>query len=478
MDPTFLSATQLAELVRSRKIGALELLDHFIARIEKHDGRINAVVVRDFDRARVKARALDDQADKSAPLFGVPMTAKESFDIAGLPTTRGHVASKDKPVRTSTIAVRRLEAAGAVVFGKTNVPVDLADWQSYNPVYGTTSNPWNTDHTPGGSSGGSAAALAAGLTGLEIGTDIGGSIRVPAHYCGVFGHKPTYGLLPNYGDPATSSAAGTDIAVMGPMARSASDLTAALEVLAGPDPDETAMTVTLPAPRFTSLKDLRVAVWAEQSGQVTDGETSAKLLELADALERQGVTVSRTARPAFDPTEAYHLYLKLLDAAWSGRTAEDVLAGQRQRAAALPATANSADDIMVRMVDVTHRTWLGLNEKRFQWRRAWSAFFREWDVLLCPVIATAALPHRQDGATWDRRIRIDGKEIAYNDMLFWPGLTAGYHLPGTVAPLGLTKAGLPLGVQIAGPIHGDRTTIAVAALLERAWMGFTPPPGW
>ena len=238
------------------------------------------------------------------------------------------------------------------------------------------------------------------------------------------------------------------------------------------------MTVTLPAPRFTSLKDLRVAVWAEQPGQVTDGETSAKLLELADALERQGVTVSRTARPAFDPTEAYHLYLQLLDTAWSGRITEDALVAQRQRAAALPATANSADDIMVRMVDVTHRAWLGLNEKRFRWRRLWSAFFRDWDVLLCPVIATAALPHRQDGATWDRQISIGGKEIAYNDMLFWPGLTGGYHLPGTVAPLGMTKAGLPLGVQIAGPIHGDRTTIAVAALLEQAWMGFTPPPGW
>jgi amidase len=478
MDPTFLSATQLADLVRSRKIGAVELLDHYIARIEKHDSRINAVVVRDFDRARSAARVLDDKADKSAPLFGVPMTAKESFDIEGLPTTRGHRALKDKPVRTSTIAVRRLQAAGAVVFGKTNVPVDLADWQSYNPVYGTTSNPWNTDHTPGGSSGGSAAALAAGLTGLEIGTDIGGSIRVPAHYCGVYGHKPTHALLPNYGDPATSSAAGTDIAVMGPMSRSASDLSVALEVLARPDPDETGLTVNLPAPRFTSLKDLRVAVWAEQPGQVTDRETTAKLLELADALERQGVTVSRTARPAFDPTEAYQLYLKLLDTAWSSRVTDEVVADKRKRVAALPDTANSADDVMVRMVDVTHRAWLGLNEKRFQWRRLWSAFFREWDVLLCPVIASPALPHRQDGATWDRRITIDGKEIAYNDMLFWPGLTGGYHLPGTVAPLGVTKAGLPLGVQIAGPIYGDRTTIAVAALLEQACLGFKPPPGW
>ena len=475
MDPTFLPATQLAELIRSRKLGALELLDHYIARTEKLDPRINAVVVRDFDRARVRARMLDDQSDRSAPLFGVPMTAKESFDIEGLPSTRGHMAAKDTPAHRSSIAIRRLEAAGAVVFGKTNVPVDLADWQSYNPVYGTTSNPWNTDHTPGGSSGGSAAALAAGLTGFEIGTDIGGSIRVPAHYCGVYGHKPTFALLPIYGDPATSSAAGTDISVLGPMARSAADLAVGLDVLAGPDPDETAMTMTLPAPRFTGLKDLRVAVWAEQQGQATGAETTAKLLELADALERQGVTVSRTARPAFDPTEAYHLYLRLLDAGWSMRTSEEQLADKRQRAAALSPSANSADDIMVRMVDVTHREWLGLNEKRFQWRRAWSAFFREWDVLLCPVIATEALPHRQDGATWKRRISIDGKEIAYNDMLFWPGLTGGYHLPGTVAPMGLTKAGMPLGVQIAGPIYGDRSTIAAAALLEAAWMGFTPP---
>jgi amidase len=478
MDPTFLSAIQLADLVRTRKIGALELLDHYIARIGQHDGRINAVVVRDLDRARDAARKLDQQADKSAPLFGVPMTAKESFDIEGLPTTRGHAAAKDIPVRVSSLAVRRLRAAGAVVFGKTNVPVDLADWQSYNPVYGTTSNPWHTGHTPGGSSGGSAAALAAGLTGFEIGTDIGGSIRVPAHYCGVFGHKPTFGLLPNYGDPATSSAAGIDIAVMGPMGRSAADLAAGLDIMAGPDPDESRLGLTLPRPRFTGLRDLRVAVWAAQPGQVTDAETTTKLLELASALERQGVTVSRTARPAFDPAEAYHLYLKLLDAAWSSRISDEVAASRRERAAALAPDANSADDIMLRMADVSHRAWLRLNERRFQLRRVWSAFFRDWDVLLCPVIATAALPHRQDGATWERRITIDGSDIAYNDMLFWPGLTGGYHLPATVAPMGLTKAGLPLGVQIAGPIYGDRSTIAAAALLESEWMAFRSPPGW
>jgi amidase len=478
MDPSFLTATALADLVRRGKLGALELLDHFIERTERLDPRINAIVVRDFDRARAHARDLDSRADKSASLFGVPATVKESFDVAGLPTTRGHPEAKSRHIGTSTITVRRLEAAGAVVFGKTNVPVDLADWQSYNPVYGTTSNPWNPAHTPGGSSGGSAAALAAGLTGLEIGTDIGGSIRVPAHFCGVFGHKPTFGLVPNYGDPALSAAAGTDIAVAGPMARSASDLAVALDVLAGPDPDESGLTLTVPPPRFSSLKDLRVAVWAEQLGQTTDAETVAAILALADGLERQGATVSRSARPPFDPTEAYHLYLRLLDTAWSSRMSDAVVEERRKRLAALPETANGTDDIMLRTVGMEHRTWLGLNEQRFKWRRAWSAFFKEWDVLLCPAFATAALPHRQDGDPWERRITIDGQDIAYNDLLFWPGLIGGFHLPGTVAPLGFTKGGLPLGVQIAGPIFGDRTTIAVAALLEETWRGFAAPAGW
>jgi amidase len=478
MDPTFLSATALADLVRSGKVGALELLDHFIDRTQRYDSRINAVVVRDFDRARIRAKTLDSQPDKTAPLFGVPTTVKESFDVAGLPTTRGHPELKDTPVTISSIAVRRLEAAGAVIFGKTNVPVDLADWQSYNPVYGSTSNPWNTDHTPGGSSGGSAAALAAGLTGFEIGSDIGGSIRVPAHFCGVFGHKPTFGLLPNYGDPITSAAAGTDISVIGPLTRSAADLAAALDILAQPDPDETGLTLNLPAPRFTTLNDLRVAVWAEQPGQATDPETVAAIHALADGLERQGVTVDRSARPQFDPIAAYHLFLRLLDTGWSARSTDAQIEEKRKRAAVVSADDTGADAIMLRTVDMHHRTWLGLNEQRFRWRRAWSAFFRDWDVVLSPAFSTQALPHRQDGSPWDRRITVAGSDINYADLLFWPGLTGGYHLPATVAPMGQSKAGLPLGVQIAGPIYGDRSTIAVAALLEKTWMCFKPPPGW
>jgi amidase len=496
MDPTFLPAVKLAELTRRRKIGCVELLDHYIARVGRLDGPINAVVVRDFGRARQRAHALDQTADRSAPLFGVPMTVKESFDVAGLPSTRGHLAAKDHRAKTSSIAVRRLEAAGAVIFGKTNVPVDLADWQSYNPVYGTTSNPWNLDHTPGGSSGGSAAALAAGLTGLEIGSDIGGSIRVPAHYCGVFGHKSTWTLCSNYTDYETSQAAPTDIAVIGPMARSAEDLTVALNLLAGPDPDEMALTQMLPRPRVTSLRAMRVAVWSSQPGQATDTETTAAIDALADQLERSGATVSRAARPEFDATEAFHIYLQALDAGWSARATEAVLNSKREHLAKLDPADKSADAVMARATGMPHRHWLALNERRMKLRRIWSAFFREWDVMLCPVISTAALPHMQEGPSimsvkpeaekarpfvrtgpvWERQVAVNGDNVAYNEMLFWPGLTAGFHLPATVVPIGFTKAGLPLGVQIVGPIYGDRMTLMAASLIEQAGYGFRPPP--
>ena len=493
MDPTFLPAVKLADMTRRREIGCLELLDHYIARIGRLDGPINAIVVKDFDRARERARALDQATDRTAPLFGVPMTVKESFDVAGLPSTRGHLAAKEHRAKTSSIAVRRLEAAGVVIFGKTNVPVDLADWQSYNPVYGTTCNPWNHDHTPGGSSGGSAAALAAGLTGLEIGSDIGGSIRVPAHYCGVFGHKPTWTLCSNYTDYETSQAAPTDIAVIGPLARSADDLTVALSLLAGPDPDETGLTYNLPRPRVTSLKALRIAVWSHEPGQETDTETVAAIEAMAGELERQGATVSRTARPAFGATEAFHLYLQALDAGWSARATEAVLEAKRKRLAVLDPNDQTADAVMARATDMPHRDWLVTNEQRMKFRRLWSAFFRDWDVLLCPSISTAALPHMQEGPSimstglpvtahhiqtgpvWERQVTVNGRVIAYNDMLFWPGLTAGFHLPATVVPMGFTKAGLPLGVQIAGPIYGDRMTLMAASLFELAGYAFRPP---
>jgi len=477
-DPAFLSAKRLAALVRSRRIGCLELLDHFIARVERHDNVLNAVVVRDFDRARKRARALDRRKEPMGPLHGVPMTVKESFDVAGLPTTWGFPDKKENIARDDALAVQRFTAAGAVVFGKTNVPVALGDWQSYNAIYGATSNPWNVKHTPGGSSGGAAAAIAAGLTGLEAGSDIGGSIRVPAHFCGIFGHKPTWGLVPMRGHSLMGAVAMTDISVIGPLARSAEDLPLAMDLMDPPDPWDSALEIKLPAPRVTSLKGLRVAVWPEQAGHETDSETAAMLHGLARALKKEGAKVDLSARPAFDPSDAYEVYLNLLYAALSGRATQADLERTREHVGKLSADDRSADAIMIRGVDLPHRDWLKLNERRYRIRRAWSAFFTDWDVLLCPVIATPALPHRQDGQTWERRTEVNGREIPYNDALFWPGVTCAFHLPASVAPMGQTKAGLPVGVQIVGPLYGDRTTMAVARMLEKAGHVFTPPPGW
>ncbi|MBS0559736.1 MAG: amidase [Proteobacteria bacterium] len=478
-DLGFLPASRLTRMVRRGDIGCLEMLNHFIERVERLNPALNAVVVRDYDRARKRARMLDrTRGEQRGALLGVPMTVKESFDLAGHPSTWGYRDRASHKAAEDALAVQRLEEAGAIVFGKTNVPVSLADWQSYNPVYGATVNPWDVKHTPGGSSGGSAAAIAAGLAGLEIGSDIGGSIRVPAHYCGIFGHKPTWGLLPPRGHSMAGAAAMTDISVIGPLARSAEDLAIALDVLYGPDPAETQLTFRLPAPGNKRLSDLRIAVWPSQAGHATDPETVGLLDDLAKFLRGAGAKVSKTARPVFDPDEAFHVYLKLLYSALSGRATEADL--QRTRAAAkkLGASDKSADAVMMRCVDMPHREWLALNERRHQLRRLWGAFFHEWDVLLCPVIATPALPHMQKGETWERRHTVAGQEIAYNDMLFWPGLTAGYHLPASVAPLGMSKAGLPIGVQIVGPLYGDRLTIHVAGLLEKTWRTFESPPHW
>ncbi len=479
MDPSFLPAWRLAELARGGEIGCLELLEHYIGRVERLNPRLNAVVVRDLERARRRARMLDNGGRASAgPLFGVPMTVKESFDLIGLPTTWGQEERKWHRAEADALAVQRLEQAGAVVFGKTNVPVDLADWQSFNPVYGTTNNPWNAAHTPGGSSGGGAAACAAGFGGLELGSDIGGSIRVPVHYCGLFGHKPSWALCPKRGHWLTNTTVDGDISAIGPLARSARDLWLALDAIAGPDPLDSALAITLPPPRRNRLSELRVAVWSHQPGHATDTETTALIEEVARHLEAEGAKVSRVARPAFDVTEAYRLYLTLLDAALSARLPEDELEDKRAAKAKRAADDFSTGAVLLRAVDLTHRDWLRLNERRHQLRRAWGALFRDWDVLLCPVIATPALPHMQEGEPWERTLTVNGRTIDYEDMLFWPGITCAFHLPASIAPIGRSRSGLPIGVQIVGPLHGDRTTITVAELLEQSWRGFTPPPGW
>ncbi len=478
----YLSATELAARIRGRRIGCVELLEHFLERVGRHNPKLNAVVVLDAERARARAEAADAALARGevwGPLHGVPMTFKESYDMEGLPTTWGLPEFADHRAGRDSTVVRRMRGAGAVPFGKTNVPVMLADWQSYNPVYGTTGNPWDPTRTPGGSSGGSAAALAAGLTGLEAGSDIGASIRNPAHYCGVYGHKPTYGVVPMRGHALPGVLSVADISVVGPLARSAEDLEVALDVMAGADGlDAECWRLELPDDPRTEARDFRVAVMLTDPNCAQDDVLTAKLQDSVDAIARLGATVSDTARPAVDTTDAHRLYIQLLRAATSARLGDSDMEQQRRIAAAAAADDHGYVPMVARAVTQGHRDWLRANERRAHLREAWAAFFGEWDLLLCPTAASTAFAHQQEGLRHERTIPVNGRQEPTVDQLFWAGLSSVVYLPSTVVPVGTARDGLPCGLQIIAGHGRDKTALAFARILERHLGGFVPPPGY
>ncbi len=473
------SATALAASLRDRKIGCRELLEHYLTRVERYNPSLNAIIVTDLERARRRANEADAalaRGDSWGLLHGLPMTVKESFDVVGMPTTWGFTEFRENFPPANALAVDRLLAAGAVIFGKTNVPVGLADWQSFNPIYGTTNNPWDPSRTPGGSSGGAAAALAAGLTGLEIGSDIGASIRNPAHYCGVYGHKPTYGIAPPRGQGLSGNVAASDISVIGPLARSADDLRLALGIIAGPDPIEAAgWHLNLAPPRGRALSDYRVAVMLDDPNAQVDRAVQDALQALADFLAREGVRVSDRARPEIEWTRLHAVYIALLRSATSRGLSPEEFRRQAKIANALDPADQSYFARMVQANTMSHRDWLVANEDRHRSRLKWAEFFGDWDLLLCPAASSVAFRHDHQGERWDRTIRVNGEQVPTTDQLFWAGIPGVAYLPATVAPVGLSPEGLPVGVQIVGPQYGDRSSIAFAGLVEHAYYGFVPP---
>jgi len=476
----FQSAVAIARQIRERKISAADALEHFLARVAKYNPKLNAIIWLDVERARARAKAADAAFAKGetwGPLHGVPMTIKESYNVAGSPTTWGDPKLKNNVTATSALAVERLEKAGVVLFGKTNVPLMLADHQSYNDIYGTTNNPWDVSRTPGGSSGGSAAALAAGLTGLDAGSDIGGSIRNPAHYCGVFGLKPTFGVVAPRGQALPGTHAYSDISVIGPLARGADDLDVALDAMAGPDEiDGTAWTLTLPACSATALKDLRVAVKLHDRNCAVAAEYTDRLQALADALAQRGAKV-REAEPQLDTARLHEVYILLLRAATSARTPEEDI--ERWSKAAKTAGAGEPYlNMMVRGNTLAHRDWLKLNNERHALRRTFAAFFSDWDILLCPAAAAVAPPHDHEAERWQRKIVVDSKPIASTDQLFWAGYSSLVYLPSTVGPAGLTRSGLPAGYQAIAASGRDKTATAFSRFVEKEIAGFVPPPGF
>jgi amidase len=480
-DIAFASARRLAGLIRRRKIGCLELLDHFLARVEKYNPKLNAIIATDIPGARKRARAADRALSRRqvwGPLHGVPMTVKESYDVAGYPTTWGVAEYKDEIVDKNAVTIDRWLGSGVVIFGKTNVPVLLADTQTFNPIYGVTNNPWDLARTPGGSSGGAAAALAAGLTGIESGSDIGSSIRNPAHYCGVFGHKPTWGICPLIGHALGGKRAPADISVIGPLARSAGDLDLGLSIMAGPDEiDAAAYRLTLPPPRKRRLRDFKIGVVLSDPTAEVDQEVQEPLQQLVDFLARSKVKISDRARPALDMEHAHRTFDTLVQAGITARMSEEQVAGLAAAASRLDPKDDSYAARMLRIATLSHRGWLIANEERHRIRWQWHEYFKEYDLLLCPVLATAARPHNLT-PTHQREIEVNGKRMPFLTQLFWAGYSGQAFLPATAAPIGFTREGMPVGVQIVGPQYGDRTTIHFAKLLEAAYQRFVPPPGF
>ena len=475
----FRSASDLAASIKARHISCVELLNLYLDRVDRINADLNAIIVQIRDAAMARAEEADRALAKGedwGPLHGVPMTTKESYDIAGTPTTWGAPHLKDNIASKDALAVSRLKAAGAVIFGKTNVPLMLSDFQSYNDIYGTTNNPWDLGRTPGGSSGGAAAALAAGLTGLETGSDIGGSIRNPAHFCGVFGHKPTWNLLPPRGHAMPGILTPSDISVIGPLGRSASDVETAVRIIAGPD-EITSRGMKLDLPPLTKrLSELSVAVWRDDDMAPVDASVSARVDAVAQALADAGAQVDFEARPV-DARHAHTVYQCLLQATMSARLPEDRYREIERRVAAMDPAHDSIGAAIQRSQVARFRDWTANNEQRTHLRWQWHEFFARFDVVLAPVMATSAFAHdhRPFG---ERTVVVNGEPVSYFDQVFWAGLASVAYLPATVIPTGPDAAGLPIGVQIIGPEYGDLITMGVARGLEDAGFAFTPAPAY
>ena len=475
MDSTaFSSCLDLNVALRERSVSAVELFEAAVARIERLDRELNAVVVRDFERARAASLEADRAlaAGDQRLLLGIPITVKESFNVTGLLTNWGMPDYRDWRPQHDAGAVARMKAAGAVVLGKTNVPYALADWQTSNEIYGRTANPWNLECTPGGSSGGGAAAVAAGLVPLELGSDFAGSLRAPAHFCGIFSHRPSVGLISMRGHAPPTVEGGLpfdpyDLAASGPMARSAVDLELAFELLLNENAAE-----RLDEPQLQDLRNARVLVLSQHPLQPTARAISVALDQLVARLEAAGACVSHASPNSPDLSFSTAVFLQLVRSTHQHPLLKSVLARAPDRGRVFHQLAAAID----RLPASSTAELCGLpalNQARSDLSAQWRAIFEKWDVVLCPTMSTPAFRHNEEPAE-QRTIMIDQKPYPYFDQVAWPSIAPG--LPATVAPIGSDDGDLPIGVQIIGPSFGDRTTIRMACLMEREFGGFIPPP--
>ncbi len=455
-DPTCWSASEQAAAVAAGQLGSEELLDLCLDRIATVDPLVNAVCTLAAEPARARCRQADAataRGESWGPLHGLPITIKDAIATEGIRSTGGSTSLRDHVPAVDAPAVASLRAAGAIVFGKTNLPEWSGDWQSFNEMFGTTNNPWALSRTPGGSSGGAAAAVACGMTSFELGTDIGGSVRVPSAFCGVWGHKPSFGIIPTLGylDEPNGGTTESDVNTFGPITRSAADLRVLLDVLAAPVPDDAAgWRLALPAAGVGSLRGLRAGVWLDEPALEIDDDMRAVLETAVDGFEAAGAVVDRSVRPPIDVDRSWRLGARLIGAAVSV----------------------SGDDR-----GLSHRDWLLMHRERAALRAAWAECFRSVDVVLCPVAIVPAFEHLQAGA-WDTRVlQVNGRERRYLEMEGWPALVGAAYLPSTSVPVGRTATGLPVGMQVVAPFLHDRRAIQVGEwLADSCGGGYRMPP--
>jgi amidase len=469
-----LDATAQIQALATRRVSAVELLEMTVRRHEEVHGEINAVVAVDLERARPRARAIDEQRVKGehlGALAGLPMTIKDCLDVEGMPASSGLKDLRNRIVKDAA-AVVRAKHEGAVIWGKTNVPVMTADWQSFNALYGTTNNPWALDRTCGGSSGGAAAALAARVTALEIGSDIGGSLRVPASFCGVYAHKPTFGLVSQRGHvpPAPGSFAERDLNVVGPMARSARDLRLLLSVL-----EEGPLAAKTTPP---DIKEMRLGLWLEEPDFPLDPQVKATIQNFVGALSGH-VAMVEPVRPvdASALIDAYRVLLASVMAAdlpARARASMIAMRGPAKVMMRLGLGRDSAEQILA--YTATHAEWLIADEVRARLGARVRALFERYDAIIAPITPVTAFPHDHQPLTRRTLALSDGGKIPYLSMLNWIAMATALGLPATAIPAGQAADGLPVGVQIIGPRGGDGRTLTVAQAIEDDWGGFQAPP--
>ncbi len=473
------SATDLAARLKSREISSEELLGKTLTRIEKLNPAINAVIAQDVEGARRDAARADAnlKAGNGGALEGLVITIKDSIDVAGLPATCGAPIHRDRIADTDAPAVARLRQAGAVILGKTNVPIFTGDFQSFNSLFGVTNNPWDLTRSPGGSSGGAAAAVATGMSAFEVGSDFGGSIRWPAHACGVFGHRPTYGLVSARGHvpPQPGSLIDPAFATLGPLARSAQDLALILDIIHGPAAvDGARAKLERYAPATPSA--LRVAVWADDPEAPVDAEVSAAVRHAAQLLKDAGAHVDELARPDFVFAEELDTFSLFNHAIMAVGFPEEVRTRLAAKAKELAPGDRSHRAMQARGAKIDAETWAALERRKKEIIAAWQAFFTTYDVLLCPPAPVAAIPHEHQPGFHSRVLMVNGTERPYFDFLYWSSFASLAGLPASAAPIGRTASGLPVGVQIVSAPGNDMKTIACAGLLERLGPGFIAPP--